>query len=374
MKTSPLILLLFFLAISLSRAQSVIINMAPVDGIDITADNALSFQVQSTFNGSTNALVKGLIRFRNSDMRISYEFRTILQPGINSFSADVVHPTWNFSSSALRELFKDYKILPQGTYEYCVTVYPDYHSGEGVQGSEETECLYRQSEDLFSINLLEPEIDAKLYEYNPMLTWVANYPFAGALTYRVRVAEIKKGQNPANAINRNNPVYEEKNVMQSSILYPVYAKPLQTWQPYAWTVDAYYKGILLGGAEIWKFTIIEDSLLIAVSRDPSFIELNIEHGDRILYAVGELKLKYLERERKSNELRFRLTDEKGKEIRMKDTSWNVSRGDNRRILQFSDVLTLKHKKNYRLQVTTADNQVYKVSFTYINPLYLKPQN
>src|SRR5690606_35880718 len=100
-----------------------------------------------------------------------------------------------------------------------------------------------------------------------------------------------------------------------SMMYPVYGKPLEKFQPYAWTVDAYYKGILLGGAEPWQFTIIEDSLFTAIPRDPAFVDIKKENGSYNLYAPGKLKLKYKLDDLRADTLRLQLLDEQEQPVK-----------------------------------------------------------
>lgn len=370
LKYTLTIALLVFWAGS-SRAQAdIFVNLVMVDGIDLTPDNLFNFQVQSSQR--THALIRGTVQFRKSELRISYRFEYDLQPGLNILSPAVVRPVLEYSSPALRELFEQYKKLPQGIYEYCVSVKPDYNQNESAPGPVIEECVYHKSEDVFLINLIDPEDDAKLYEYNPMLSWTVNYPFAAALTYRIRVAEIREGQNTVAAITRNNPVYDERNLMQLSTVYPVYAKPLQKFQPYAWTVDAYYKGLLLGGAAPWKFTIIEDSLLVAVPRDPSFVDIKKEQGIYDLYAPGILKLKYNLDELKTDSLALRLLDKNEKEIRLKENgSLAAVYGDNRFVLDFKEHQPLKHLQPYVLLITSQTGRTYRLLFKYVNPELIK---
>ncbi|MFA6057861.1 MAG: hypothetical protein WC756_06670 [Taibaiella sp.] len=352
--------------------NDIFVNMAMVDGVDLTPDNLFSFQVQSGLKKSSHSLIRGNIKFRNSDLRIAYRFEYDLQPGLNIIPANAVRPQFEYSSQPLRELFEQYKKLPEGIYEYCVSVKPDYNLNESTPGPVYNECVYHKSQDVFLINLIDPDNDAKIYEYNPMLSWTVNYPFASELKYRIRVAEIKEGQNTTGAINRNNPVYDERNLMQMSIVYPVYGKPLQKNQPYVWTVDAYYKGLLLGGAEPWKFTIIEDSLLSAIPRDPSFVDVKRENGSYGLYAPGVLKLKYDLTELKTDSLSLQLLDKNDKEIGLKEAgSLKAVYGDNRFILDFKESQPLKHLQPYTLLIKSQTGSTYRIFFKYANPELLK---
>lgn len=354
-------------------AQNIIVNTAPLEGLDITPDNMWGFQVQSMERGNIKCRIDGSLTFRNSDHSIKYSFTHTLRPGLNLFDAATVHPKWEFSSSALRELFLEHRLLPQGTYQYCVSILPNVTGGDNSPGSSVDDCIYKQSEDLFSITLLEPENDAKLYEYNPMLTWVATYPFVNELTYRIRVAEIKDGQNTENAVTRNNPVYSENNLMSTSIIYPVYARPLRVWQPYAWTVDAYYKGILLGGAQPWKFTIVEDSLFQKLPDESSYVDVNADEGRNTYFAVGGIKLRYAENDFLQNELILRMV-RKGKEPSDPAITWNVQRGMN---FETFDVSTykLRHNEAFEIIIESKNSRTGKnkktIKYKYVNPDYAK---
>lgn len=350
-----------------------VVNTAMLDGLDITPDNMWNFQIQSLSTENQNCLIEGSIVFRSSGHTVKYSFSQTINPGLNLFNSATINPTWTFSSPALKELFTYHKVLPQGTYQYCVSVTPKTVGGERNLAGKVNDCIYKQSEDIFSITLLEPENNAKLYEYNPMLTWIATYPFLNELTYRVRVAEIKEGQSTENAIARNNPIYAESNLVPNTIVYPLYAKPLELWQPYAWTVDAYYKGILLGGAQPWRFIIVDDSLLKTLPKESSHIDINIETGKGRYFAVGEVKLKYKESDYLSNELTISFV-RKGKEIKKSGEVWVVSRGENFWSKDISD-MGLRHNEEFEVVVEKKqgkENQkIQKIKYRYVNPQFVK---
>lgn len=361
-------LLLVWTGGELRAQEELLVNLAAVDGLDLTPDNLFNFQVQSMRSAKTHALVQGAIRYRNTGMLIRYSFECDIQPGVNHMAGLALRPKYEYSAAALKELFQDFKRLPQGIYEYCVSVKPDYQVNEVTPGVVYDECTYHKSEDIFLINLIDPEDDARIYEYNPVLSWVANYSFAAGLEYRIRVAEIKSGQQAASAIARNNPVYEEKGLRQNSLSYPVYARPLVKDQPYAWTVDAYYKGILLGGAQPWKFTIVEDSLLQAVARNPAYVDIRREQGKYELYAPGILKLKYNLEDLRKDSLRLQLTDRNNKEIKLNDNAvLQAVYGDNRFELDFKQAQPLKHLQPYTLFITSQTGQTFRILFRYVNP-------
>lgn len=359
-------------ATGLRAQEAITVNLAAVDGVDITPDNIFNFQIYSQLTAATSVTVTGTLRYRNSEMKIAYSFQTTINQGVNMYTAAMVQPRWDFSSQALKELFLDYKKLPQGTYEYCVDVVPSNMSGETIGGERFEACLYNKSDDIFLIQLIDPENNAKIYEYNPMLSWIVNYPFAAGLSYTLRVAEAKEGQNNSTAINRNNPIYKEANLYQLSQVYPVYAKPLQLYQPYVWTVDAYYKGILLGGAEPWRFTIIEDTPTAAIPRESNYIDIKLEHNSAATYAVGVLKIKYVLDDARTDSLRLEIQKENGKVVPLKQPVIGVTYGDNRFIMDFlGEGYNLGHLKRYTLTVKNSKGATYVLPFKYVNPEFLK---
>jgi hypothetical protein len=366
---------LFFLCLALLPSRhvhaqpgrpAVQLDLSAVDGIELSPFNIFNYRIDNRSQQSQQVTVTGRIQFRRSQLGFSYQFNVLLQPGINNMSEKDHHPRWTFSDNALRELFQKYSKLPQGTYEYCVSVQQNA-GGESNAAAQPDACVYNTVNDIFLINLVSPENDAKLHEQNPMLSWTVNYHFAQELNYRLRVVELKKGQTPATAITRNNPVYQDNHVMTTGTIYPVTARPLEKWQPYAWTVDAYYKGILLGGAEAWKFTIVDDSLLKGGPAETFYVDIRQEHNNASYYAVGRLKLKYVLDERPEDPLKIVLRNAKGKIVRLQQQGLQAILGDNRFEIDLEQQADLKHKMHYTLELTNSAGTLYTLPFIYINP-------
>ena len=368
--TAMLLLALFGSSSANAQTAGLTINLSPLDGVAITPENLFSYIIQSGLP-ATEAQVKGTLHYRQSDLSFSYSFRTLIRPGMNQLSAGSVHPQWTFSGTPFRELFMDYHLLPQGTYEYCVEVTPVSPNGELQPAGEAEGCLYQKSEDIFLINLVDPENNAKLYEHYPVFSWIVNYPFASQLNYRIRVAEIREGQNAVGAISRNNPVYTESNLPQTTTTYPVYGRPLETFHDYAWTVDAYYKGILLGGAEPWRFTIVEDSLLNGIPLETSFVDIQKEEGQNFSYAVGNIKLKYVLEDRENDALQMKLFNDEGKLIKLPNSQLSARNGDNRFVVDLKETVSLKHMKSYTLELTNNSGKTFRLSIKYVNPDFFK---
>lgn len=366
--TFPSIVCLFLvstlLSIPVNAQQEFAVNMAFLDGVDITPDNILSYTVESP--KATQVRIKGTIRYKNSGMYLSYSFTTNLLSGVNSINSASLNPQWDFSSASLRSLFTTYKVLPEGTFEYCVSVIPVNSSAESSNNIFD-ECLYHREDGIFSINLLEPDDKARLREYYPALSWVANYTFSSELKYRLRIAEIKQGQNPINAVMRNQPVYDERNLLQNSIVYPVYARPLEKNKPYAWTVDAYFNEILIGGAETWQFIIVDDTAVKTLPANRSYVDIKRENGKTRLVFAGRMKLKYLLENAPKDVLTLSLINENGKQMRLTTGELKAKYGDNRYILDLKEASNLKHNQQYTLKIQSGTGSTFSIPFTYLNP-------
>ncbi|WP_222165889.1 hypothetical protein [Edaphocola aurantiacus] len=348
--------------------QRMVLNLGMVDGVELSKTNLFDYQIISSLGSSRAATLNGQIRYRNMPYSIGYSIDLSIQPGVNNIREAASRARMTYSSGSMKELFEQYGKLPEGIYEYCVTL--TLNSNGSGETAKETyqECVYGRGTDVFLINLVDPEDKARLYEYNPMLSWTVNYPFAAALSYKLKVVELKQGQNAINAVKRNNAVYEEKGLMQLSQTYPVYAKPLQLNHTYAWTVDAYYKDILLGGAEAWTFTIIEDTLLKAVPKEISYYDFAKHIGETKIFAVDTLKLKYQSYTRLKDSMKYQIVSEKGKEVISGTLSFYSE--PTYFAMDLTGIGKFQHKKTYYMYITDAKGKKYTVPFIYINSLYL----
>lgn len=360
----------FFLLFSMLPAQAqqnhIILNLGMVDGIALSKSNLFDYQIISSLGSSRTATLSAQIKYRNTPYRIQYTMDMTVQPGMNTIKDLASRAHFTYSSGTLKELFEQYGKLPEGVYEYCVTLTVNNGSVEAGKETYE-ECIYGRENDVFLINLVDPEDKARLYEYHPMLSWVVNYPFAASLNYKLKVVELKEGQNAVNAVKRNNPVYEEKGLMQMSQVYPVYAKPLELNHTYAWTVDAYFRDILLGGAEAWTFTIVEDSLLKGIPKEVAYYDFAKHQGETRLYAIDSIKLKY-QSYYANDSMRYRIVNDKGNEILA--GYFNCKSGLNYWNLDLTEKGRLKHAKSYFIHLTDRNQKQYTVPFIYVNALYL----
>lgn len=345
-------------------------DLNALEGVSLRPDNVLGYSLQNKSTTAVNVRVKGIISLRSQPMHLRYELTKLLRPGSNPLTeSDRAQISWTTDAPALKELFLNYGQLPQGTVEYCVDIQPLGTGNEQALPEAESSCIYHTQDDLFAINLVDPEDKATLYDRYPVFSWITSYPFASVLTYRIRVAEQKPGQNPANAIARNNAMWQDNRIAATTAIYPLTAKPLEYGQPYVWTVDAYYKGLLLGGAETWRFILAEDSIYMAIPKEVSYLDIKEETGNSRYYAIGTLKLKYNLTELRRDSLAMTLYSGT-KAIPLAPNALTAINGDNRFEIDFKEKTPLKHLKPYRLELRSQTGSLYSINFLFVNPDFL----
>ncbi len=354
-----------FLLVSITTKGQYQINLSALESLPLTPQNILSYSIVSGAGNNRTVLLKGVVKYKNTGAQISYTANYTLQPGMNVLNTQLLHPIWQYSSSSLKELFTQFNTIPSGVYEYCVSVC-DANGSSGENGQPCTEeCIYNKTDDLFNIQLIDPEDKAKINTFYPQLTWIANSSLSSQLNYRLRVAALKKGQNGLNAILRNTSMYDQKQLYANTLMYPATARPLQTKQSYVWMVDAYYKDLLLGSSEVWQFEIEEDTVYAGTPVSRSHIDIRREEGKTIQYAQGELKIKYILDKTRKDILSIDVATSEGKVL--KQIKLEAKYGDNRYVLDLKQELSLKHKEKYQLNIVNERGEHFTVPFVYLNP-------
>jgi hypothetical protein len=147
--------------------------------------------------------------------------------------------------------------VPDGEYQFCVTVRQGLPESPGPQLAQE--CAP------FSITAPQPPsliapLDGDTTRIaRPTFVWSPVVLGPGAnVSYHVRVAEILRGQSPLDALN-NVPQYEG-DVTTTTLPYPIDALPLVDSARYVWQVQALDAagqpvGERQGKSEAWAFTM-----------------------------------------------------------------------------------------------------------------------
>ncbi|MBN2417607.1 hypothetical protein JXO52_17350 [bacterium] len=162
--------------------------------------------------------------------------RLLVLPGDPLLLNSTGYTEWNVTR--LHETLKNISVrsgmFPEGDYEACVSV-------RNLWGSE----LVSQVCAWFSIRhpeppeLIYPVDDEIVSSPYPLFQWIPPRLFTAQQTVTVfRAAEILPGQLPEQALATNVPHYENFNVFDSNLEYPLDGLPLEPGVRYAWRVQA----------------------------------------------------------------------------------------------------------------------------------------
>ncbi|MCG8331788.1 MAG: hypothetical protein MI974_29145 [Chitinophagales bacterium] len=178
-------------------------------------------------------------------------FEIGLQPGIvlngNRINWEA---GFTFGNSAFASAFRNTGKLPFGEFTIC---YRFIDKGNG--NTLGLNCQEKNIKVAGLPKLVTPFDQSVLDNIHPLLSWLPPLPLTGSeLTYSIVLAEIKKGQSPAEAVSFNIPLLSLDNIKQTSLRYPASGQLLQEKSEYAWQITAYWNNIEIGKTEIWRFS------------------------------------------------------------------------------------------------------------------------
>ncbi|MEL6134935.1 MAG: hypothetical protein AAFR59_16365 [Bacteroidota bacterium] len=118
----------------------------------------------------------------------------------------------------------------------------------------------REGHDLGTLNVIAltaPADGAVLSSFYPIFNWQWPAAPAGNVTYAIKIVPINAGQNRADAMQFNAPVYTQSNITANFVQYGSGGAsiPLSAGEEYVWRVEAYVDGNLAGSSDIWLFSL-----------------------------------------------------------------------------------------------------------------------
>jgi hypothetical protein len=178
-----------------------------------------------------------------------------VQAGTNDFSVT------NFGAivytpmvAALQSMVTQNALFPAGSYNICYS-FIDLGS-EATMFLEACETL--DVEALGQLELLLPQYDAKEEAVSPLFMWQSalmeiNNP---DIRYELTLVELLPGQDENNAIQFNQKLVFEQNLLQSPYQMPAQSNPLVVGKYYAWRVVAKNGLTIVSISDVWKFKLV----------------------------------------------------------------------------------------------------------------------
>ncbi|MBK9017122.1 MAG: hypothetical protein IPM82_25400 [Saprospiraceae bacterium] len=127
--------------------------------------------------------------------------------------------------------------MPAGTYTYTVTVFDE--SGNVIAQDEGVNVITNENT---IIDLIGPGTSL---DQNPEVTPITTPFFQWFSTlsnFHFALYEVNEGQQSANDITANLPVYEESGLSAPFLQYPISAEILEAGKTYAWQITAPLEG------------------------------------------------------------------------------------------------------------------------------------
>lgn len=183
--------------------------------------------------------------------------------------------------------------LPLGNFGVCISYFRHDHDAV-TQVAEE--CDFIEVEPLSPPQLVLPWNEAQETQTSPSFTWLPPAPasFFNNLRYDIDIVEINPGQSGADAIQENIPLLHQAQLMQTYLLYPTSAPPLQIGKQYAWRITATSNGAVVSRSEIWVFSLISESDLPRIkTNNLPYIKLVKDELPAYSLQVDYLKFDYL---------------------------------------------------------------------------------
>lgn len=127
-------------------------------------------------------------------------------------------------------------ILPAGEYIYRVFI--EDQNGKKFAEDEGVNVTTNQITSLEMISPGNPvgESPEVIYSLYPLFQWLSNNT-----EFDFKLYEVRAGQQGAEDIATNLPVFQKENITTQSLLYPNSAEQLKDGKTYAWQITAYFR-------------------------------------------------------------------------------------------------------------------------------------
>lgn len=212
----------------------------------------------NVINTSIN-VIKADLDFVLNDIN-GYSILSISKPGMsfNSGTNQIEITLTNNSVSNFRfgnnhkaEVLRNTGVLPFGQYNLCYF----------LKAVNSTTLLAEYCEEKNILPFAPPEL-VQPYNYEevntlmPILSWKPPMPLLSIpITYLLYLTEIKLGQSPQEAVERNRPLINRKISNETQMIYPNDAFALEGGKSYAWRISAFSGEYCVGTTETWAFQV-----------------------------------------------------------------------------------------------------------------------
>ena len=190
-----------------------------------------------------------------------------LAKGANQLTVkDVGSVHYDYLSSSYNSLAASAGLLPAGNFIACYNLVSASNLKSPAALSQD--CLPVSVEPLSPPQLAYPTDKSAITTSYPVFNWVGPAPanIFSNLNYKLILTEVKPGQQPADAIQRNPLLFIQVGIRDLALPYPSSYAALQPGKTYAWQVIAQNDNTYSAMTEIWSFTVKTDSMTVLLDR------------------------------------------------------------------------------------------------------------
>lgn len=284
--------------------------------------------------------------------------------GQQQFSRAFMENTvFKYASNELASITQITGRIPEGEYEYCYELTLIGSKPSGIPDYYEN-CFTHSLFPLTPLLLLDPDDKEKICNTKPTLVWQSPMPFDPNASYRVLLAELKKGQLPVEALSYNMPIINVPDVKGTRLIYPSHLPELQKGLKYAWQVHYTIDGRLVQKSDIWTFSIECEEKKDSVENEESYRVLKpFFNGD---YYIAKQHLKFaINNDYGEGLLSYVVYALNDPENKVKGLpSLRLQNGLNKYAVDLKEHGGFKSGEHYQLEVVLSDRRKYYLRFTY----------
>jgi hypothetical protein len=257
--------------------------------------------------------------------------------------------------------------LPPGNYEI---IYHLLSTTKGCNWAGEMQYIKTVylTVNLFNLlDLVSPADKDTLLTNYPTLVWLPLSPeVTGNVTYQLKIVQVNEGQIPEESIINNLPYYEEQALTNTSQIYPITARMLESGKQYAWMVTAYVNGNVAAYSSVYSFFLsTAENTQPEPDIDPFYIELVPQAAPQFIEVNEDfIYISYKLIENQSGNLNYSIVNnENGKELVNEEVQPLIV-GQGKNLYQI-DISRLPDKKQYELSIKGVDNTDVRRLYFYL---------
>ena len=363
MKSFLFVLLIVLTATT--QAQVLMNLQLPPAGI-VLKNQLWNFSLVNSSNSIVNVQVQVVLTDVATNRRILTGTSKMIQlsKGIKQIQAgDVMPVVYNNTGTGIANADG---FLPVGKFTVCFTIVR-YNNDITEQMTEE--CTTIDVEPVSPPLLIMPADSAKVEEVRPLFTWLppAPYTLFNNLLYDWVLVEVQPLQTAAEAVQKNLPLFTQRNIAYTSLQYPFSMPALDTGKLYAWRVIAQSNLLPVATSETWSFRVQLPGDGVKTSTSTLYyVKLQPQEDAAHALCTGVLNYEYM------NELNdttvlvklFDITHSRRKEISLNSDSYAVRFGQNFMQLDLRQNRNMVNKNTYLFELTNARSEKWYVKFEF----------